>query len=291
MNKILEEFKNKLILKKLSSNTIASYYRDVMAFLSYLETEYEERYEEVKKTHILTYLVELQKNGKSSATISRNISSIKNFYDFLIEDRMIAYNPAYNIHSPKNIRKKPTVLSEDEISTLMNIPKIDTFIGSRDSAILELLYSSGIKVTELINIKVEHLIASSSLIHIFGDNSRVVPIGQTALNSIMWYKQEFRDVKYGENCEYLFLGRNGESISRQGVWKILKQYEKMMDIGKVISPQILRNSFAVHMISRGASLAVVSDLLGNKNINTVQNFLQSVDNNTLQTYKNAHPRA
>lgn len=299
MQKTLDNYTNKLRSKKLSENTINSYLSDVKAFVSYIETEYTAFYLDVKKTQVLTYLVDLQKKGKSSSTIARNISSLKNFYDFLREERVIGENPIQNIHSPKQIKKVPITLSEDEIIKLMNLPDTNTFKGSRDSAILELLYSSGIKVTELINIRLDDIIFNASIILIGKNNddmflkakSRAVPIGKIALNAINDYISKFRVNKSKEDLNYLFINSSGEALTRQGVWKILKYYEKKLEINQELSPQVLRNSFAVHLLNNGADIASVQELMGHKNITAMQNYLQATQQKSLDTFKNLHPRA
>lgn len=291
MDKIVDNYKNKLILKKLSENTINSYIGDIKAFICYVEDEYNEDYTNAKKTHVLTYLVDLQKKGKSSSTIARNISSLKNFYDFLREEKIILENPTQNIHSPKHIRKIPMVLSEEEVVKLLSLPDTNTFKGSRDSAILELLYSSGIKVSELINIKLKDIILYASIIHISGNGDRVVPIGSIALKAINNYMNNFRINKSKEEYDYLFINSSGAPLTRQGVWKILKYYERKLEIKQELSPQILRNSFAVHLLNNGADIASVQELMGHKNITAMQNYLQATKQKSLQTFKNSHPRA
>lgn len=299
MEKTLDNYINKLRYKRLSENTINSYISDIKAFVSYIETEYTAFYLDVKKTQVLTYLVALQKKGKSSSTIARNISSLKNFYDFLREERVIGENPIQNIHSPKQIKKAPMTLSEAEVIKLMNLPDTNTFKGSRDSAMLELLYSSGIKVTELINIKLDDIILNASII-LIGKNSedksltaksRAVPIGKIALNAINDYISKFRVNKSKENFNYLFINSSGEALTRQGVWKILKYYEKKLEINHELSPQVLRNSFAVHLLNNGADIASVQELMGHKNITAMQNYLQATQQKSLDTFKNLHPRA
>ncbi len=296
MEKIVDNYRNKLISKKLSENTINSYISDIKSFISYVEAEYNELYSNVKKTQILTYLVDLQKKGKSSSTIARNISSLKSFYDYLREEKIVSENPTQSIHSPKHIKKIPSVLTEDEVVKLMNLPDISTFKGSRDSAILELLYSSGIKVTELINIKLNDIVFHASIIRINGGNEksvqfRAVPIGSIALNAINNFISNFRVYKSKEESDYLFINNSGEPLTRQGVWKILKYYEKKLEINHELSPQILRNSFAVHLLNNGADIASVQELMGHKNINAMQNYLQATEQKSLETFKSSHPRA
>lgn len=292
MDILIENYKSKLLSKKLSTNTVNSYIYDIKSFGLYIEKEYAQIYTQAKKTQILTYLVELQKEGKSSSTIARNISSLKGFYEYLREEKIITDNPLYNIHSPKHVSKIPVYLNEKEITELMQLPQKSTFKGSRDSALLELLYSSGIKVSELINIKISDIIFNASIIRISGSVDRMVPIGSIALNSIINYIENFRDNKVKENTnEFLFVNRVGEELTRQGVWKILKYYEKKLKINKELSPQVLRNSFAIHLLNHGADIGAVQELLGQKNITAMQNYLQASEQNSLQIFKNTHPRA
>lgn len=299
MQNTLDNYSNKLSTKKLSKNTINSYLSDVKAFVSYIETEYTASCLDVKKTQVLTYLVDLQKKGKSSSTIARNISSLKNFYDFLREERVVGDNPIQNIHSPKQIKKLPLTLSEVEVNKLMNLPDKNTFKGSRDSALLELLYSSGIKVTELINIKLDDIVFNASIILIgknnndklIKHNTRAVPIGKIALKAINDYISNFRVNKSKDGFDFLFINNSGESLTRQGVWKILKYYESKLEINHELSPQVLRNSFAVHLLNNGADIASVQELMGHKNITAMQNYLQVTQQKSLETFKNLHPRA
>ncbi|WMJ76227.1 MULTISPECIES: tyrosine-type recombinase/integrase [unclassified Sedimentibacter] len=290
MDKNIVNYKLYLISKKLSDNTISSYIYDVNSFKEYLYNNYELGLVKTKKAHILTYLVNLQKQGKSSSTISRTISALKNFFEFLKKDKLVDNNPAISIHSPKQIKKSPAVLSENEVTLLMKQPDTDTFKGSRDSAILELLYSSGIKVTELINIKKSDINLNTGIINISGQKERIVPLSKHANNSIYNYMNNFRDKKCKEDNEFLFINITGESISRQGIWKILKFYEKKMKLGKELSPQILRNSFAVHLLSNGADLGTVQELMGLSSLAAAQNYLCSVEFKSLEVFKKTFPR-
>jgi len=291
MDRIIDSYKERLILKKLSENTINSYIGDIKAFFNYINDEYTEDYISAKKTHVLTYLVDLQKKGKSSSTIARNISSLKNFYDYLKEEKLVLDNPIQNIHSPKQIKKIPLVLSEDEVVKLLSLPDIKTFKGSRDSAILELLYSSGIKATELINIKLKDIILYASIIQINGSGQRVVPIGSIALKAINNYLENFRVKKSKDDFDFLFINNSGEPLTRQGLWKILKYYENKLNFNKELSPQILRNSFAVHLLANAAHIASVQELMAHKNITAMQNYMQATQQKSLQIFKNSHPRA
>lgn len=291
MNNYIENYKKILYSKNLSSNTISSYVYDLNKFDEYIKNDYNSELSKTKKAQVLTYLVNLQKQGKSSSTISRTISALKNFFEYLKKERIVCDNPVLSIHSPKQIKKIPVILSEEEINELMNIPDKNTFKGSRDSAILELMYASGIKVTELINIKMHNVNLFACIINIEGSKERIVPIGQTAENSIVDYLKNYRNIKCKDNNEYLFINSSGEPISRQGIWKILKYYEKKMNLNKELSPQILRNSFAVHLLSHGADLGTVQELMGLISLSATQNYLQNLDFKSLEVFKKTFPRA
>lgn len=290
MENSIESYKHYLNSKKLSPNTVSSYIYDINSFKDYLYDGYSLDITRTRKAQILTYLVNLQKQGKSSSTISRTISALKNFFDFLKKEKLIEDNPATSIHSPKQIKKIPSVLSEDEINQLMKIADTTKFKGSRDSAILELLYSSGIKVTELINIKNSHINLNAGIINIEGSKERIVPLSQYAKNAITNYLNNFRNIRCKEDVDFLFVNITGEPISRQGIWKILKFYEKKANLKKELSPQILRNSFAVHLLSHGADLGTVQELMGLSSFAAAQNYLGSVEFKSLEVFKKTFPR-
>ncbi|HHZ01886.1 MAG TPA: tyrosine-type recombinase/integrase [Tissierellia bacterium] len=285
----IDIYEKYLSKRNLSENTISSYIYDIRSFKEYLWEEYDLDLNETKKSHILTYLVNLQKKGKSSSTISRTISSLKNFFNFLKNEKIISDNPASSIHSPKPIKKKPSILTENEINLLMTLPDKNTFKGSRDLAILELLYSSGIKVSELINIKISEINLNAGIIHIAGPKERLVPLSQYAKGAIENYMNNFRNKKIEDNL-FLFINTSGKPISRQGIWKIIKSYEKKMNINKEISPQVLRNSFAVHLLSNGADLGTVQELMGLSSISAIQNYVNNVEFKSLEVFKKSFPR-
>lgn len=291
MDKIISNYKLKLLDKNLSLSTVESYLHDIHSFEEYMVHEYNSSTLEVKRAQVLTYLVKMQKDGKSSATIARTISALKNFYEYLKNERLIKDNPAISIHSPKQIKKEPCILSEDDVNQLMKLPNTKTFKGCRDSAILELLYSSGIKVSELININISDVNFSASLICINGKNERIVPMGDIANKAVYEYMNKFRPIKCRCDETILFLNSSGEAITRQGIWKILKYYEDKLQLGKEVSPQVLRNSFAVHLLNNGADIVTVQELLGHRSLSATQNYMQSVELKSLDVFKKAHPRA
>lgn len=289
MNNNIEKYKEYLYSKGLSINTVSSYIYDINNFNKYIETEYNIDIFKTKKAQILTYLVNLQKQGKSSSTISRTISALKNFFEYLKKEGALNESPAVSIHSPKQIKKIPVYLSEKEINDLMDLPDKNTFKGSRDSALLELMYSSGIKVTELINIKLCDVNLSAGIINI-ENKQRVIPLSNITQNAIKNYICNFRNTKCENNNDYLFINISGEPISRQGIWKILKYYEKKLGIAKELSPQILRNSFAVHMLSHGADIGTVQELMGLTTIAAAQSYLQNLNFKSLEVFKKTFPR-
>ena len=283
-------YKNYLGQRNLSDNTINSYIYDVENFEEYLREDYDLELDETKKAHILTYLVALQKNGKSSSTISRTISALKNFFDFLKNEKLIKDNPAVSIHSPKQIKKKPSILTEEEVAELMLLPDKNTFKGTRDLAMLELMYSSGINVSELISIKLAQINLSAGIISIEGDKERIIPLSKYAKSAIDSYLNNFRDNKSIDYNEFLFINISGEPISRQGIWKVLKSYKKKMNLEKELSPQILRNSFAVHMLSHGADLGTLQELMGLSSLGAAQNYINNVEFKSLEVFKKTFPR-
>jgi len=283
-------YKTYLSQRNLSGNTISSYIYDIEKFSSYLDDDYDLGLLETKKAHILTYLVTLQKNGKSSSTLSRTISALKNFFDFLKNEKLIKDNPAVSIHSPKQIKKKPSILTEEEVAQLMLLPDKNTFKGIRDLAMLELMYSSGIKVSELINIRIAQTNLNAGIVSIGGDKERIIPLSKPAINAIDSYLNDFRDIKSAELNDFLFINISGEPISRQGIWKILKSYKKRMDLDKELSPQVLRNSFAVHMLSHGADLGTLQELMGLTSIEAAQNYIGNLEFKSLEVFKRAFPR-
>lgn len=291
MNNYIEIYKRYLNSKNLSVNTVNSYIYDLKSFNNYLENNYYIDIINTKKAQILTYLVDLQKQGKSSSTIARTISALKNFFNYLKMEKIIIENPAMSIHSPKQVKKIPSILSENEINILMNLPDINTFKGSRDSAILELLYSSGIKVTELININNKDVNLNAGIITIKGSKERILPLSKYSKKAIVNYINNFRNNKCKEDNDFLFINIYGGSISRQGIWKTLKFYEKQMNLNKELSPQVLRNSFAVHLISHGADLCTVQDLLGLTSLGATQNYMQNIEYKSLEVFERTFPRA
>lgn len=279
--------------KQLSTNTLESYGRDVRQYLNYLAENNIECFSETNKTTIITYLIYLQNQGKAPSTISRNVASIRSLYQFLLTQDQIDKDPTVNLDSPKAEKKAPSILSLAEIETLLSQPEESTSKGVRDRAMLELLYATGIRVSELIMLDVEDVnlemgyIRCSSL-----SKERIIPIGSVALKALKHYLEGYRRYFVKEQDEpSLFLNCQGKRLTRQGFWKIVKAYTKKAKIEKTITPHTLRHSFATHLIQNGADLKSVQEMLGHSDISTTQVYMNLTKNKIKEVYDKAHPRA
>lgn len=290
----LINFENYLIYnRELSNNTVKSYIRDLNKYLRYLK-ENKTNSLDANKTSILTYLMKLQKEQKSTATISRNIASIRSLYQFLLNEGLIEKDPTINLKTPRQEKKIPNILTKEEVDRFLSEPDIDTAKGVRDKAMLELLYATGIKVSELIkldlediNIELEYIYCSKG-----NPNERAIPIGKIALDMIKVYIYNFRKELIDDSEEEaLFVNYKGERLTRQGFWKIIKYYAKTSQIEKEITPNILRHSFAVHLLENGADLKSVQEMLGHLDISTTNVYTLSINKRISDVYKKSHPRA
>lgn len=237
----------------------------------------------------------LQKNGKASTTIARNLASVRCFYQYLLNNMMIKEDPTSNLQSPKYERKLPEILTVEEVELLLSQPSIKDFKGARDKAMLELLYATGIRVSELIALNVDNLKLDIGYLYLEKTNKdgRMIPIGSVALKYLNHYLKKHRNTYLGNNDEKaLFINYNGNRLTRQGFWKIVKHYRKKANILKRITPQTLRHSFAVHLLKNGADMKSVQEMLGHSDVSTTQiySFLKNRDN-LQDVYKNSHPRA
>lgn len=292
MREVLNGFIEELTTSKsFSKNTIESYKRDVRQFLSYVNEQGMD-YKGIKRAHIISYILHLEKENKATASITRSIASIRAFYQTLVRRNEIISNPAMEIDAPKVEKKVPEVLSLEEIDKLLSIPNEDEVKGNRDKAMLELLYATGIRVTELITLKVDDVNLNLGFIKCSGSRERVVPIGRMATEALGNYLENHRN-KFlaGKESDSLFLNFHGGSITRQGFWKIIKGYAIEAGIEKEITPHTLRHSFAAHLIENGADLRSVQQLLGHSDISTTQIYAEMIKNRIGDVYRKAHPRA
>ncbi|KXZ39660.1 integrase/recombinase XerD [Alkalithermobacter thermoalcaliphilus JW-YL-7 = DSM 7308] len=291
-DEVIKQYSNYLNKeKKLSNNTINSYLIDLKKYLSYLN-EKEIKLDEVSENDIFSFLIYLEKSNVSVSTLSRTISSIKSFYDFLFLTKKIDSNPTSKLKKPKVIRDKVDVLTETEVEKILNSPDTKTIKGIRDKAILETLYGTGMKVSELIeldlddiNLDLEYIVCKSS------KNSRIVPLSNITKKYISKYLNESREnIVKNKNEKALFVNSKGERFTRQGLWKIIKTYAKIYDIDKNVTPRMLRHSFAIHLLKNGADMSVVSKILGNTNLSSLEGYLVHIDKNIRSELKQKHPR-
>lgn len=294
MDKLLDEFLNDLRRDRgLSSNTIESYGRDIRQFISYLEQNKISIYS-VTKTNIIAYLIYLQKSGKATSSISRSLASLRSFFQYLVRNNYVEKDPTLNLESPKVEKKLPEILTIDEVELLLKQPNCDEPKGSRDRCMLELLYATGIRVSELVALDVDDINLELGFIRCCGKGmkDRVIPIGSMAQEALSNYIFKYRPMFIkDENEKALFVNFHGKRLTRQGFWKIVKYYTNMAKIDKDITPHTLRHCFAAHLIENGADLKSVQEMLGHSDISTTQIYTQITKSKIKEVYKKAHPRA
>ena len=274
--------------KNYSENTIASYKNDLLKFLNYNQNILK-----VKKDDIESYLIKLKKEGYNERSINRSLSCLKSLYKFLFMEKLIADNIAKDVDAPKQKKSLPKVLSEEDIDKLLDIKLIDQF-SIRNKAMLEMMYATGMRVSELINVKVFDIDFESDLVRIIGKGSkeRVVPLGDYAIYYIKKYYLEERSkfLIKGEN-DYLFLNNHGTPMTRQGFFKIIKNLAIEQDINKDFSPHTLRHSFATHLLTHGADLRSIQEMLGHSDISTTQIYTNLSFNEVKDNYTDSHPHS
>ena len=278
--------------KKLSDNTLQSYKRDIIQYKNYIE-ENQIYYTKVSKEDIKTYLNYLKKVGKKSSTISRNLASIRSFYQFLIRNRKIKNDPTEDVQSPKVEKRIPSVLTAQEVELLLEQPKDVDLKGTRDKAMLEFAYATGMRVTEIINLNIENVnIEEGYVICRTGAKQRNIPLGSLSLSALKEYIEDARPILIkNEREKALFVNVNGKRLTRQGFWKIVKYYKEQAHITKDITPHVLRHSFATHLLQNGADLKAIQTMLGHSDISSTQVYMQFQDSGLKDIYQKAHPRA
>lgn len=297
MNDQIQDFIHYLVVERgLSNNTIVSYERDLKAYAIFLKEHLRiESVNEIGRVHILQFLKHLKETGKSSKTIARHIASIRSFHQFLLREKVANEDPSVHIETPQVERKLPNVLSLAEVEKLLETPKLTSPIGYRDKAMLELLYATGIRVSELIQLNLSDIHLMMGFIRCYGKGrkERVVPIGQKATNAIEEYLEKGRSklVKQKNQTEALFLNHHGKRMTRQGFWKNLKKIAKEAGIQKELTPHTLRHSFATHLLENGADLRAVQEMLGHADISTTQIYTHVTKTRLKDVYKQFHPRA
>ena len=280
--------------KKMSQNTLDAYSRDVSEFISFEGARGITDLLNVSSTEIISFLHNLKNMGKSAATVNRKLASIRAFFNYLIHEGLITANPTSNIKSPKIDRKKLEYLDIEEIEKLLSVPD-ESIRGLRDKAILEVPYATGIRVSELIDADLEDINLRMGFITCAEEQSRarIVPLGRPARAAMETYIYESRDKLLRENKDEkaLFVNYYGNRITRQGLWKILKEYGQKAGIEHKLTPNIIRNSFAVHMLQNGADLKSLQELMGHEDISATQIYLSATKNRIKDVYDKSHPRA
>lgn len=296
MDKYLDEFILYLeIEKKMAVNSLEAYKRDIIEFTKMIKEKQSIKLTDVTNTEIIAYLLKLKNNNKSEATVNRKIASLRAFYNFMTMKGYLINNPTMNIKSPKIERKNIEFLTLQEIDRLLEQPDKSTK-GIRDRAILELLYATGIRVSEIIETNVEDINLRMGFVTCTGEHgkARIVPMGRPSKTAVEEYIYEARaKLLRDENSEEkaLFLNYYGSRMTRQGLWKLLKDYARQIGIDNKLTPQTLRNSFAVHMIQNGADLKSLQELLGHEDITATQIYLSVSKNHIKEVYDKTHPRA
>lgn len=294
MTKYLDQFHEYLVDDKgASENTVSSYLRDVCKFFDYLKQNCLTKLDHVKPQTVSDFISQLQAEGKSQATVSRSVASIRSFFQFLILQGVVQNNPTANIKYTKTIKKLPQILSGAEVELLLRQPDCSTFKGYRDKAMLELLYATGIRVSELIALNVNHVNLDLGFIRCVSEKKeRMIPLYPAAIKAVSDYCRLSRKALVSSSKEKaLFVNLNGERMTRQGFWKLLKQYQESANIKTEITPHTLRHSFAAHLLKNGADLRSIQEMLGHADISSTQIYSQMIQENMKKTYQKFHPRA
>ncbi|MCX8093512.1 MAG: site-specific tyrosine recombinase XerD [Candidatus Goldbacteria bacterium] len=290
IDKNIEKYVNFLTFEKgLANNSIIAYKNDIKIFHDFL---IKNKISMVKEDELIDFIFYMKTNKYSELSIARALVSIKNFFVFLIKEKKIKNNPFENFDAFKTHKKIPEVLSMDEIEKLINTPDLSTKEGIRDRAILELLYSAGVRVSELINMELTDINLDEKIIRCFGKGSkeRVVPVGDYLIDAISNYLN-IRSSFTGKGfSQYLFITRRGTKFTRMGIWKIIKKYAKLANLSKDVYPHIFRHSFATHLLSGGADLRSVQEMLGHSDISTTQIYTHVDKSRLKKIHKQFHPR-
>ena len=280
-------------VKQASANTVSSYMRDIRQFSGWLHEQEGIDVVEAKQLHITGYVDFLQQDGRSGATLSRAVASLKNFYSYLVSSGFVEATPVSDIHVDRGEKKLPSVLTGREIELLLAQPVPVDPKGIRDKAMLEVMYATGIRVTELISLDVDDVNLELSIIKCNGvKKTRAIPLYPAALKALAAYMQEARSFLVADSEENaLFVNVNGNRMSRQGFWKILKHYQATAHIEKEITPHTLRHSFAVHLLENGADIGAVQELMGHSDISSTQLYTHMLNQKIKSVYEKCHPKA
>ena len=296
MKQQIDAYLNHLAVERgFSGNTIMAYRNDLYSLQKHLESDGPSDWRRVTPNHLAEFVLVLQEKGYSETTRARKTAAVRSFFAFLVDDRTIENSPAVELSSPKIGRSLPTALTEDEVVRLLDAPMaVDTPESRRDKAMLELLYATGMRVTELVSLKVADVNLSGGFVRCIGkgNKERLIPFHEQAIDALEFYIEEGRDsfLGRGRKEQALFLNRRGEQLTRQGFWLILKEYARKAGIANPVTPHTLRHSFATHMLRGGASLRQVQEFLGHASIASTQIYTHLTDDHMREQFEEAHPR-
>ena len=294
MNTYVKEYTSFMTdIRHKSLNTVESYKRDVTQYISYLDGTGVTDISSTTKTTVLSYLLYLQKEGRASSTVSRTLASLRSYYLFMMQNGVVKSNPTSNLEAPHVEKKIPKILSGEEVELLLEQPKDCDNKGIRDKAMLELLYATGIRVSELINLDVSDVNVPMSFVRCKGGKKeRIIPMGHQAKDALENYINNVR--KYmvkDENETALFVNCSGARLSRQGFWKLIKYYQHIAGLETDITPHTLRHSFAAHLLENGADLHSIQEMMGHADISSTQVYSRMMNSKIKDVYAKAHPRA
>lgn len=295
MNEEINDYLHYLTIERgLSLNTRKSYERDLLQYLHYLEDEQITSWQDVDRYVVINYLEKMHDEKKAPATVTRMITSLRRFHQFLRQERLTDHDPMQHIDTPKKVQKLPSTLTLTEVERLIETPDTTKNLGIRDRAILEVMYATGMRVSELVGLKLSDLHLSLGLVQTLGkgDKERIIPLGDYAIQWLERYLDEARPLLVANPSEtQVFVNHHGTGLSRQGIWKNLKQLVREAGINKEVTPHTLRHSFATHLLENGADLRTVQELLGHADISTTQIYTHITKKRMTDVYKQHFPRA
>ncbi|MGD9653419.1 MAG: site-specific tyrosine recombinase XerD [Candidatus Dadabacteria bacterium] len=295
MDDLLDSFLSYLVVEKgLSENTLESYGRDLKKFLLFIKSRGTTSAREIKYGDILDFMARSREEGLNATTIVRSMVSVKQFFKYLLSEKVLSEDPTAHIKTPKMKKAIPGVISLDDVESILGAPDESTHEGLRDAAMLEILYATGIRVSELIGLKLNDVNFELGFVVVYGKGSkeRVVPIGDKAREKLLSYLRDSRPALLkGREAKALFVTRRGGGMTRQGFWKIIKAQALKAGVTKKISPHTLRHSFATHLLERGADLRTIQVMLGHSDISTTQIYTHVESERLKEIHKKYHPRS
>ncbi len=279
------------VIRGLAEKTVAAYGSDLLFFSEFL-SDLGGGLDQIDEHTLFLYMVHLRRKGLKNTSLARNLSSLRGFFEFLVQERLLPSSPAALLDSPKMVRKLPEVLSRDEVTALLASPSKNDRLGFRDRTMLELLYACGLRVSELVALAVPDFDPQAGLLRVLGKGSkeRYVPLHDSAVSFLMAYLTQWRALS-GPKVDTVFLNRSGLGLSRQGVWKLLRRYAQQAGIGRPVSPHTLRHSFATHLLEGGADLRTVQILLGHSDIMATEIYTHVQSARMAALHRKYHPRA